>query len=355
MITALTSALGLGAQDPAFWMPLAFMVMLFVVLAAGVLLDGFDIGVGCLCLFAPGPLRPRMMALLSPWRDANEFWLFLGLGLFLTAFPHAVQPVLETLTLPLTLLALGTLLRSVSFEFRMRAPTDMRSRWQVGFALGAWMVAVSHGMMLAAFVTSFDQDDGQEWFAVFVAACVCAAYCLLGASWLIMREGGELRARAVLWARRAVRWAAAGAVGVSAVLGLANPAVLVRWSDGLHWLFVALLWTGMLAGFIAIEMTLQRMINRSYRTTALPFLLTMLMLLAVLGGLFYSVFPYIVLDDVTIWDGAASVSSLRLVLSALIVALPVAVIFNVWVYWRMFGLSKPPTPPDYRRLARRRK
>src|SRR3546814_20190366 len=100
-------------------------------------------------------------------------------------------------------------------------------------------------------------------------------------------------------------------------------------------------------------MCLQRMINSSYRTTALPFAMTLLIFLIVLGGLGYSFFPYLVLDDITIWDAAASVDSLRLILAGAIIALPVALIFNIWVYWRMFGFSIPPTPPAFRSEERR--
>lgn len=350
MIGALTSALGLGAHDPAFWMPLAMMMVLMLMLVAGVLLDGFDLGVGCLTLFAPEELRLRMLSQLSPWRDANEFWLFMGLGLFLTAFPHAVQPVFGGLYGPLALLALGTFLRSVAFEFRMRSSQRARARWLVGFALGSLLVIVAHGLLLARVVSNFEEGSGYDWFAWFVVVCVFAFYCLLGATWLIMRVSGELRIRALLWGRRAVRWSAAGAVGVSVVLGFANPGVLIKWSDGLHWSVVALLWLFVLLGFVAIEMLLQRQLNHSYRATVVPFLLVTLIMLAMLGGLAYSFFPYIVLDDVTLWDGAASVASLRLLLSGLIIALPVAVIFNVWVYWRMFGLAIAPEPPSFRKI-----
>src|SRR5690606_1521934 len=111
MTDTLATALGLSAQDPSFWMPLVFMALLFTIIAAGTILDGFDIGVGCLALFAPASSRQRMLSLLSPWRDANEFWLFLGLGLFICAFPKAGGPVMGRLYLPLCLLGLGVLLR----------------------------------------------------------------------------------------------------------------------------------------------------------------------------------------------------------------------------------------------------
>ncbi|NYT80415.1 cytochrome d ubiquinol oxidase subunit II [Alcaligenaceae bacterium] len=347
MIDSLAVALGLGAQDPSFWMPLVFMALFYGIVVAGTVLDGFDIGVGCLVLFAPRELRPRMLSLLSPWRDANEFWLFLGMGLFVTAFPNAWGRVMSALYLPMCLLALGVLLRSVSFEMRLRAHKELQERWLTGFAIGSLMTAFAHGLLLAQVVVTYQSRPGYLWFTLFVGCCAVAAYCLLGAAWLIMRVAGELRARAVMWGRRAVRWAAAGAVAVSVVLAFDNPGVFLKWSDGPRWHKIAVLWGAILLSFVSIEMCLQRMINRSYRTTALPFVLTLLIFLAVLGGLGYSFFPYLVLDDVTIWDAAASVGSLRLILSGAIIALPVALIFNIWVYRRMFGLSIPPSPPEY--------
>jgi cytochrome d ubiquinol oxidase subunit II len=347
MIDSLATAIGLGAQDPSFWMPLAFVGLFFTIVVAGVILDGFDVGVGCLSLVAPPALRPRMLALLSPWRDANEFWLFLGVGLFAAAFPYAWPETLGRLYLPLSLLALGAMLRSACFELRLRAPVEQQTRWQVGFALGAWLTAFSHGYMLARIVVAYESGPGYTGFAVLMGGCAVAAYCLLGAAWLMMREAGELRARAVMWGRRAIRWTAVGAVGVSVVLDFSNAGVFLKWGDGAHWTAVGLVWGGLLACFVLTEMCLQRMINHSYRTSALPFLLALAIFLIVLGGLAYSFFPYLVLDDIAIWDAAAPVGILRLGLSAAVIALPVALTFNIWVYWRMFGRSRPLVPPDF--------
>lgn len=347
MIEALAIALGLSAQDPFFWMPLVFMLLFFAIIVAGTVLDGFDIGVGCLTLFAPKESRQRMLSLLSPWRDANEFWLFLGLGLFVSVFPKAAGSIMGQLYLPLCLLGLGVLLRSAAFEIRLRAPKALQKRWLAGFGIGSLLTAFSHGLLLAQIVVSYHSEPGYIWFSLFVGLCAVAAYCLLGSSWLIMRVAGELRARAVMWGRRAVRWSAAGAVAVSVVLAFANPGVFLKWSDGPHWQIVVTMWGMLLVCFVSVEMCLQRMINSSYRTTALPFFMTLLIFMTVLGGLGYSFFPYLVLDEITLWDAAASVDSMWLVLSATIIALPVAVIFNIWVYWRMFGLSIPPTPPNF--------
>lgn len=349
IVETLVELLGFSAEDPAFWMPLILMGLLFAVVVAAVVLDGFDIGVGCLALIAPAELRPRMVSLLGPWRDANEFWLFLGMGVFVAAFPNAWGAIMGQLYAPLSLLSLGVLLRSVSFEFRLRAPLEMQHRWIFGFGLGSLATAAAHGLLLARLVGGYRTGGGYLVFGVFVAICCIAAYSLLGAAWLIMREPGQLRVRAVFWGRRAIRWAAAGAVGVSVVLAFANTGVFLKWSDGPQWSMVASLWIVLLVCFVAIELVLQRMVTHSDGTTALPFVMTLVAFLVILGGLFYSFFPYLVLDNITIWDGAASVSSLRLILAATVIALPVALIFNIWVYWRMFGLSRAPVPPGLRK------
>lgn len=347
MIDSLAGALGLGIYDAAFWMPLVMVGLLFAVVTAGVILDGFDIGVGCLLPFAPADMRPRMLSLLSPWRDANEFWLILGMGLLVTAFPNAWGPIMGALYLPLSVLAIGVLLRSASFELRLRSPQEWQPFWVGCFSVGSWLTALSHGLIVSNVVTGYAAGLAYGALAVFLSLCALAAYGLLGAAWLIMREAGELRARAVMWARRTIRWVAAGVVAVSLVLVLANTGVFLKWGTVPDWTLVVTVWLSLLLCFVALDMLLQRMTYSSPRSTALPFILVLLIFFIVLSGLAYSFFPYLILDDVTIWDAAASTSSLRLVLSAAIVALPVAIIFNVWVYWGMFGLSRRPEPPPY--------
>jgi len=341
MIPALAASLGLDPSDPAFWMPLLFMGLLFLLVAGGAVLDGFDLGVGLLLGAAPPAERTRMMILLSPWRDANEFWLLLGAGLFFAAFPFAWGAIAGQLYLPLTLMLLGTVLRSVSFEFRLRANAATRPRWIAGFWLGSLLTAFSHGLLLARVVTGYADQPGYLWLALFVGVCAVAAYALLGATWLAMRVEGLLQRAAVGWARHATRWAAAGMVAVSVVLGLANGGVFYKWSNLSDLVVAAAIWGVMLACFVAIEMLLNRMARGQALGLAwLPFALSVLLFLLTLGGLGYSLFPYLILDDLTLWDGAAATGSLRLVLAATVVCVPVMAVFNVLAYRTLFGRER---------------
>lgn len=344
MIAALAASLGLSPHDPAFWMPLAFLGMLFILIAAGTVLDGFDLGVGILLQLAPPPERGRMMALLSPWRDANEFWLLLGVGLFVAAFPFAWGVVLGQLYVPLTLMLLGAVLRSVSFEFRIRARNEAKPRWLFGFWVGSLMTAFGQGVVLGRIATGYQTLPGYQWFSLFVGLCAVAAYVLLGASWLVMRVQGELQRRAVVWARHAIRWAAAGMVAIAVTLGLANAGIFYKWSNLGHLGLAAIMWIAMLLGFVGTEMVLARLPRHAERFSWLPFVACVCLFLLMLAGLGYSFFPYLILDDMTLWDGAAATSSLRLVLAGAVIAVPVILVFNILAYRSVFGKERPPRP-----------
>ena len=346
MIEALAGSMGLAPGEPSFWMPLAFMLMLFLIIVAGVVLDGFDIGVGILVGWAPVHERGRMMALLSPWRDANEFWLLLGLGLFAAAFPFAWGVVLGKLYGPLTLMVLGAALRSVSFEFRIRATQAHKSRWVMGFCIGSIMTALGQGMALGRIATGFQTVAGYGWFTGFVGLCALATYVLLGATWLVMRVRGDLQLRAALWARNAVRWTAAGMIAIAMTLGLANAGIFYKWSNLGHLSIAALLWFAMLSCFVTAEMVLSRLPGRSATLSTLPFLLCGALVVLMLGALGFSLFPYVILDDLTLWDAAAADDSLRLLMVGVGVALPVALVFNILAYRSVFGQARnDPRPP----------
>ena len=49
-------------------------------------------------------------------------------------------------------------------------------------------------------------------------------------------------------------------------------------------------------------------------------------------GLAYSLFPYVVIDRLTIWDAAAHPSSLKVVLVGALVVLPFIVAYTVFSY-----------------------
>lgn len=344
MIATLAASQGLNPQDPMFWIPLVFMGLLLLLIAAGIVLDGFDIGVGLLLQLAPAEERGRLMGMLSPWRDANESWPLLGIGLFGAAFPFAWGAIMGKLYGPLTVMVLGIVLRSVAFEFRIRARNEHKPRWIFGFWLGSLLTAFGQGMVLGRLATDYQSDAGYGWFTLFVGLCAVAAYALLGACWLVMRLDGEMQRRASTWARHGIRWTAAGMVAIAVTLGLANAGIFYKWSNAGHLGVAAAVWAAMLLGFVVAEMLLMRLPGKADRYAWMPFVLCVLLYLLMLGGLAYSFFPYLIADDMTIWDGSGALDAMRLVLAGVVIGVPVLLVCNLLVYRNVLGKERRPLP-----------
>src|SRR5918999_511520 len=126
----------------------AFIIAFAV--AAYVVMDGFDLGIGILFPFFPvGRERDQAMNAIAPVWDGNETWLVLGGGGLMAAFPLAYAIILPA-TYPLIIaMLLGLIFRGVAFEFRWRDPRHERF-WDLAFFAGSLVAAFSQGVILGA-------------------------------------------------------------------------------------------------------------------------------------------------------------------------------------------------------------
>lgn len=106
---------------------------------------------------------------------------------------------------PLTVMALGMVLRSVSFEFRIRARTEIKPRWIFGFWVGSLLTALGQGMVLGRIATDYQADSGYGWFAFFVGLCVMAT---------LTRQFEKILLQSALDASRGRRVEAASRLGI---------------------------------------------------------------------------------------------------------------------------------------------
>ena len=84
------SEFGVSLLTQAGWLPLAFALVMALSILAYVILDGYDLGVGMLLRKADDiHQKNTMISSISPFWDANETWLVLGIGVLLVAFPLA--------------------------------------------------------------------------------------------------------------------------------------------------------------------------------------------------------------------------------------------------------------------------
>jgi cytochrome d ubiquinol oxidase subunit II len=68
----------------------------------------------------------------------------------------------------------------------------------------------------------------------------------------------------------------------------------------------------------------------------LPFVLVVLVLVLGFFGLAYSLYPYVVMDRLTIWEAASSPAALKVILAGVVVAVPAIAAYTVLAY-RVFG------------------
>jgi cytochrome d ubiquinol oxidase subunit II len=134
----------------------AVAVVLFVVVTAYAVFGGADFGAGFWDLVAGGAergARPRALIdhSIGPVWEANHVWLVFALVVLWTGFPEAFASITLTLFVPLTLVALGIVLRGSSFAFRKSLfRTSERRVFGAVFALSSVIVPYCMGAVAGA-------------------------------------------------------------------------------------------------------------------------------------------------------------------------------------------------------------
>lgn len=327
--------------EPGGWMPLVFLGLMGLSMLIYVILDGYDLGVGVLMRRASDADKDTMIASIGPFWDANETWLVLGVGLLLTAFPLAHGAVLTALYLPVALMLAGLILRGVAFDFRVKARANHKPWWNRAFYAGSLLAGFSQGMMLGLYVTGFRNGLYEYLFASLVGLCLVAGYCLLGAGWLIMKTSGPLQRRAMFWARRTLWLTALGIAAISVATPLVSERVFDKWFSFPNLLLLApipLVTVGILIGLDRLLRRMPAMQQRGDDSWAwVPFAGTAVVFLLAFNGLAYSLFPYLVVDRIDIWQAASAPESLAVILIGAAVVLPTILGYTVFAYRVFWG------------------
>ena len=181
-------------------MSTAAAVVLFIGVLAYAIFGGADFGAGFWDLVAGGTDRgghPRTVIdhAIGPVWEANHVWLIFTFVVLWTCFPEAYASITLTLFVPLTIAALGIVLRGSSFAFRKAVlRTSSRRNFGAAFAissvlvpycLGAVVGGIASGRVPAGGVAG---DPWNSWvnptsilggtLAVVVAAYLASVYLI---------------------------------------------------------------------------------------------------------------------------------------------------------------------------------
>ena len=222
---------------------------------------------------------------------------------------------------------IGLMLRGVAFEFRVKAQGWHAELWNWLFWLGSFLASLAQGFMLGRYVTGFESGAGYWLFALLVGASLCGGYVLLGATWLVLRTEGELQQKARAWARWGIMWVALGVALVSVATPWMSEMVRDKWFD-----FPRTLW---LMALPAASVGAGIFVWRNLRPAAAdwkPFAGAVTIYVTAFTGLAYSIFPFVVVDRLTIWEAAAHPSALQFMFWGVVIVLPCIAGYTVFAY-----------------------
>jgi cytochrome bd ubiquinol oxidase subunit II len=305
----------------------ALLALMWTGVTAYALTGGADFGAGFWDLVAGGPQRGSAQRKLiehaiGPVWEANHVWLIFVLVVLWTGFPEAFAAIASSLYVPLTLVAVGVILRGAGFAFR-KAVTGVALERLFGatfaassvitpFFLGTVAGAVASGRVPAGIaeahpLRSFVNPTSVLGGVLAVVACAYLAAVYLTAD---ARRAGDAALVEAFRRRALVSGVVAGGVvlGGIAVLHADAPDLFA----GLTGRGAPLVVISAVAGLVSLACVWRRRFlgARMAAATAVT---------AVLWGWAAGQYPYLLVGEVTIREAAADPATLRAVLLSLIV------------------------------------
>jgi cytochrome d ubiquinol oxidase subunit II len=246
-------------------------------IAAYVLLDGFDLGAGAIHLLVAKTTEERrqVIASIGPVWDGNEVWLLATGGTMYFAFPALYASGFSGFYLPLMIVLWLLILRGISIEFRNHERSEVWTQlWDFVFSAASLLLAVFYGAALGNVVRGVPLDAsgyffeplwtnwriGSEtgildWYTVLVGVTALAALAMHGALWLQLKTAGAVNQRAGTLAKQAWWGVVSLTVTVTLVTFAVQPRVpanLVAWPWGSVFPLLAL------AGLVSVRWSLAR-------------------------------------------------------------------------------------------------
>jgi cytochrome bd ubiquinol oxidase subunit II len=352
-------------------------VLIGVLLIGFALTDGFDMGAAILLPFIAKTDSERRIVINTvgaTW-EGNQVWFITAGGAMFAAWPLVYAASFSGFYFAMLLVLFSLFFRPVGFDYRgKRDDPRWRTAWDWALFIGGFVptlvIGVAFGNLLQGVPFSFDTDlrvtYHGSFFALlnpFAVLCGLVSVSMLaahGAAFVKMKTDGVIARRASIALRIAslagvALFLIAGALVATMIGGyqivdaapfdtVANPLLKnVIGAPGL-WLtnystypwMVAAPVVGVVGGVLALVLASSRFEKSAFMTTGL-------MIIGVILTAGFSMFPFIMpssLDgrsSLTVWDSTSSQMTLQIMLIAVIVFLPIILIYTSWVYRVMRG------------------
>jgi cytochrome d ubiquinol oxidase subunit II len=220
-------------------MEIVWFWIVALMLAAYVVLDGFDIGIGILfpLLSKSEEDRRMMIRAIGPVWDGNEVWLIAGGGTLFFAFPLLYASAFSGFYLPLMIVLWLLIGRGTSIELRTHVDSSVWRSFFTGlFFFSSALLAIFFGAALANVIRGVPLGPDHyfflplwttwrvgpnpgilDWYTLIGGLVALMALAVHGAVYLALKVTGDLEARATTFITRA--WLALCLITVVSLVG----------------------------------------------------------------------------------------------------------------------------------------
>jgi cytochrome d ubiquinol oxidase subunit II len=331
-------------------MSTAAAVVLVVAITLYAVFGGADFGAGFWDLSAGGARRgeqPRAVVdhSIAPVWEANHVWLIFVFVVLWTCFPQAYASITLTLFVPLTLAALGVVLRGAGFAFR-KAVLRTRDRRAFGaaFAVGSVLVPYCLGAVIGGVASGrvppggVAGDPWSSWVnpTSVVAGLLAVSLCAYLAAFFLVTDARRLADDAMVEyfrRRAAASGVAAGLVAVVGFFVVSGDAPYVY--AGLTSRALPLVVVSVLCGIGALALLL-RHARRGARLVAVVAVASVIVAWAV------AQWPYVLPQTLTVSAGAAPTGTI----TAVLVATALAAVVLVPAFGLLYALDQRSLLPE---------
>lgn len=321
---------------------LLWYLVMGVATLAYTLLDGFDLGVGALHLFARTDEQRRIfLNSIGPVWDGNEVWIVIMMGGLLAGFPNAYATVFSGFYTLLMFLIAGLIFRAVAIEFRSKRESPAWRRfWDAIFSLSSILVGFVIGLLLGNMIEGIPLNASQDYigtfsqffkpYSIIVGITSVALFAMHGTIYLAMKTEGEAHQIVRRWIHKAIFSFLFWYIATSIATIIYMPHMLDPFAAHPILLLVPLL---ALLSILNIPYQVRKG-NDGWGFLSSCLSIALLLILFSLGT-----FPTIVrstidplANSLTIYNSASSPKTLAILLTVVAIGLPLVFAYGAWVY-----------------------
>jgi cytochrome d ubiquinol oxidase subunit II len=317
-----------------------WFILIGVLFAGFLVLEGFDYGVGILLPFLgkDDGERRRIINSIGPVWDGNEVWVLTAGGAMFAAFPHWYATLFSGFYLALFLMLAALILRGVAFEFRSKDKSPRwRNTWDWMIFIGSLVPALLWGVALGNLLKGVPIDASKTYvggffnllnpFALIAGLTTVMVFTMHGAIFLELKSTDPVRGRA--------RGAAMGMGRAAVLLMAAFAAGTYLWTDSIPRLGFG---AGVAPIFAVLAVSAALVFVR-LRRMGLAFTMTVAAIVLFTITIFGVLFPRVMVSSLnpdwslTIYNASSSPYTLKVMSVVALIFVPLVLLYQGWTYW----------------------